>query len=249
MKTMTKFLISFFVGLSLVLAGVLMGGLDTIKSFDPSSFVLSNTDNKEYTYSFEDVYGGIQLDITNAQVNFYKHGDNDVKVKISQTNDDTSVSMSNDYVVIDQEYDLFNNQTIIEIGIPNGHRFDEIHIDSSIYCEINNIKMDHIDIKHEFGKLILNNIETDELLLESQLSQVELNQVKCEDNLSIDVIGSQILLTTLQEYNYDLNTVLSNIELYNQIYNGNVNEFVDHNARHQFNIKTILSEVIMKGEK
>lgn len=257
MKTFIKFILSFLVGIILIVAGISMGGLNEFNKLFPDFHIDLNhhhkVENHSMTYPLS--IHSLDFDIHNAHIQFKEYDGHHIKVEVKNVSEDFTMHENDRAIVVKQSQIMNisrNNMADIMIYVPHHYQFEHIDIDAGIgYVKMSDVKSDILDIDQGAGKFELDNAHVNEFIVDTGLSVSDIKNLNCANNMDIDVGMSVMnieMINNLDYYDKKIDVGFGSVKINDEKYAG----FSSNHHQNNYNNKCIeincgFSAVEIKG--
>lgn len=250
MKTAYKILISFLIGVCLIVIGVAIGGVEQMNisqfSFLKDFQLVWSADRKDdiqlkAASSIED----IEMNTSMADIEFYEEDHLDyVIVNASHIYSGFEVKQDKKKLIINQPHYWTTNDSQkrakIKITVPKGMQFEEMNIKANAGMTIiKNVNAKDVCVENAAGKLTMNNIVCQNMEIDASMSQTDLSQVTCQNHLDIDLgMGDINILfnTHKQAYTYSVDVGMGSVQIGDEKFSGFVEKDSHHGSSHDHHI-------------
>ena len=210
MKTFIKFILSFLIGIILILAGISMGGLNEFNKLFPDFHIDLNHQHKieNHSMSYPSSIHSLDFDVHNAHIQFKEYDGHHIKVEARNVSEDFTMHENDRVIVVKQSQIMnisHNNMADIMIYVPYHHQFKLIDVDAGIgYVKLSNAKAHTLDIDQGAGKFELNNAYVNDFIVDTGLSVSDIKNLNCANYMDIDVGMSVMNIEMINNLdNYD----------------------------------------------
>lgn len=230
MKTFYKVLISFMIGICLIVVGISIGGMSQI-----SSIAFFQNFHMEWGYErMNDIYfesqnqvDELKIDVHQGNVQIHQsHDIHSLKVEAKNLYSGFDVYQDNEKVVVDQPHYWWFYQpghAQIDIYVPENMSLDKIKINMSAgRAKIDNIKADKIEVDSAAGDLSINHIECDKFDLDTSMGNTSIKYLTANKiNADCGMGNVKMLLNGREsDYNYNIDVGLGNINIGGEKFSG-----------------------------
>lgn len=254
MKKIYKAILSFIVGIVLIVSGIALGGLDDFTIFgleDMSEFRWNAYSIDDKTVKATSQVDTLYLQIHYANVTFVESDDIDqVEVEASYLFDGFTIEERNNQIIVKQpNYRWFSKkyQSNINIMVPTGYQFDKIQIKQTAgQTNLNQLNAKTIDIKSSSANLSINNIETEYLKIDGNTCNISGFGLNVSKELSTKIVAgnAELSLEEHNSFNYDINVSMGEAEIGHQSIDGfSKDKYIDNNAEKTAYIECVMGNI------
>lgn len=232
MKTIYKVLISFGIGICLIIAGLSIGGLGELSEvglFGHLNFKWKSheIDDRDFTASHD--IDNLEVNVHNGTVQFHtdSHIEN-IRITANCLYSGFDIYQKSDKIVIDQPHYWWFTQKYeraqIDIYIPEHTSLKTVKLNMSAgVLNVNDLKAETVKIDAAAGRVKASRLECQELKVDTAMGQTSLQEVTVHKKANIDVgAGSASIHLTGHEDDYDtsVSVGLGHVKVGNMSYSG-----------------------------
>ena len=258
MKTFMKFILSLLVGITLIVVGVSMGGLNELSHIFPDlHHIHFNFDDqlKNQSITCSSLIQSFDIDIHNAHIQFKEYDGHHIQIDAQNVNDSFTMNESKGEIVIKQSQIInlsSHNMPTITIHVPHHYQAQLIDVDAGIgYVKMSDIKAHTLDVDQGAGVFELNNAYVNELIVDTGLSVSNIRNLNCVNKMDIDVGMSVMnikMINNLDNYDRKVDVGFGSVKINHEKYAG----FSSNHHQNNYNNKCIevncgFSAVDIKG--
>lgn len=226
MKTRYKVLISFLLGICLILIGISMGGTIHFHNFSWIENIDIRSSEKRLGNRIGEFEGIEKLELdcfSNINMNIYEednHHNNTIKVVVGNPHECFEMKQSGHTLELEMDHNPLKKHShdilSIDIYVPKGYIFNEVDIDLSV------------------GKSTLSHIKTYALKIDNGAGKVDFNDLYCLNELNIDNAAGKVdvSMQKIIGLDYDVNIVGGQVMIDGKQYlgMGNYQSYQGHNT-------------------
>ncbi len=256
MKTIYKVLISFSVGICLIVAGVGIGGLGYLYPIPFIPHVVWHPHSEEnIRFEATEEIDNLKLELHKANVEFYTHQSHSIQVEVDQVYSGFEVYVDgHELKIIQPNYWWFSQYDAADIRIylPEHFRFSETDVSMSLgWVQMNNLKTDDLKIDSYTGDFEMNDIQCQKLDLDAGVGSTKINHLSFQNQLDIDLgVGSVYVLLDghEDEYSYNVDVGLGDVMIGDRSFSGIVDTHLNKRGHKNIDVDCGLGSVDIEME-